>query len=247
MDSEVAQRLVDLNRLFYQTFAGAFEATRRRLQPGVRRLLGEFPTQGRILDLGCGNGELWRELGRRGWRGTYIGLDFSPGLLQAAGGAPAAPGEVRLPGPEARFIPFDLSADDWQPVQDLAPYDLAVAFAVLHHLPGKELRRCVLQQVRSCLPTGARFFHSEWQFLNSERQRARIQPWEKAGLSEEQVDPGDYLLDWRSQGYGLRYVHHFTWAELACLAQEAGFAILVTLQSDGQEGNLSIYQVWSAQ
>jgi hypothetical protein len=30
------------------------------------------------------------------------------------------------------------------------------------------------------------------------------------GLSANDVDPGDYLLDWRSGGEGLRYIHHFS-------------------------------------
>ncbi len=88
--------------------------------------------------------------------------------------------------------------------------------------------------------------HSEWQFLSSERLRRRLQPWEEAGLSSDRVDPGDYLLDWRSHGYGLRYVHHFSEDELAALAAECGFEVLETFLADGREGNLSIYQVWRA-
>jgi hypothetical protein len=63
-------------------------------------------------------------------------------------------------------------------------------------------------------------------------------------LAEEEVDEGDYLLDWRSGGAGLRYVHHFSEGELAALAESSGFEIVDTFYSDGKEGNLSIYQVW---
>lgn len=37
-----------------------------------------------ILDVGCGNGELLRYLNFRGFRGTYVGIDFNEGLLEEA-------------------------------------------------------------------------------------------------------------------------------------------------------------------
>jgi tRNA (uracil-5-)-methyltransferase TRM9 len=86
---------------------------------------------------------------------------------------------------------------------------------------------------------------SVWQFLQNERLRARIQPWEYAGLQVEDVDPGDYLLDWRRGGHGLRYVHHFDQAELQELAAGSGFAIQTSFKSDGQGGQLSLYQIWN--
>ncbi|NJN44462.1 MAG: hypothetical protein HC806_06905 [Anaerolineae bacterium] len=71
MAPEVVEKLLDINRQFYQTFAEAFDATRQRVQPGVARVLGMIPPQARILDLGCGNGEVARELARRGFAGEY--------------------------------------------------------------------------------------------------------------------------------------------------------------------------------
>ena len=62
MDSDTIQRLLALNYQFYQTFAAPFSATRQRLQPGVLRLLPAIPETARLLDLGCGNGELARQL-----------------------------------------------------------------------------------------------------------------------------------------------------------------------------------------
>ncbi len=99
-------------------------------------------------------------------------------------------------------------------------------------------------QVRSLLSPQGRFIHSEWQFLNSPRLKARIQPWEAIGLSESDVDPGDYLLDWRQGGVGLRYVHHFSEAELAELAESTGFSITQSFLSDGENSRLGLYQVW---
>ncbi|NJN44464.1 MAG: hypothetical protein HC806_06915 [Anaerolineae bacterium] len=80
--------------------------------------------------------------------------------------------------------------------------------------------------------------------MNSPRWRARIQPWERVGLSAEEVGLGDNLLDWRRGGEGLRYVHHFSEDELAHLAKDSDFEITDTFYSDGKEGNLGLYQVW---
>jgi hypothetical protein len=76
--------------------------------------------------------------------------------------------------------------------------------------------------------------------------RERIQSWELIGLSPGDVEPGDYLLDWRSGGTGLRYVHHFNEEELSRLAQESGFDVIETFYSDGEGGKLGLYQVWKA-
>jgi hypothetical protein len=121
---------------------------------------------------------------------------------------------------------------------------LASAFAALHHIPSKGIRLNLLRAVHGLLADDGRFILSNWQFLNSAKLRGRIQNWSKAGLSQSEVDPGDFLLDWRSGGEGLRYVHHFSEEELVSLAAAAGFRVQDTFYSDGESGDLSLYQVW---
>ncbi len=244
MQPSTIKQLVDLNHQFYQTFALQFSRTRHRLQPGVQRVLKTFPLEANVLDLGCGNGELARALARRGQAGVYMGLDFSAKMLSEARQRAACSGSL-----SCTFLQADLAGPAWtsafQSRSDLPhTYDLVLAFAVLHHLPGSELRSAVIRSIRDCLAPGGRFIHSNWQLLNSPRLRERIQPWEKAGLAPEEVEPGDYLLDWREGGSGLRYVHHFSEEELRALAEENGFAVEESFYSDGREGNLGLYQVW---
>jgi tRNA (uracil-5-)-methyltransferase TRM9 len=228
-------RLLELNRQFYQTFALPFSATRQRLQPGVIHILEQIDPTDDLLDLGCGNGELARELARCGHIGAYTGLDFSPPLLEQA--APNQPANFT-------FLSADLSATDWDAPLSRNGYDALMAFAVMHHLPGVELRLQVFRKVRSLLAEGGRFIHSHWQFLNSPRLAARVQSWESIGLSKDDVDPGDYLLDWRQGGIGLRYVHHFSEGELSELAGSAGFQVVESFLSDGENHRLGLYQVW---
>jgi len=238
MDSATASRLIELNREFYTRFGDSFSATRHRIQPGVRRVLEMLRGDESILDLGCGNGELARELAKCGHRGSYLGVDFSLPLLREA--------ESQPEGFSAQFMEADLtklSAFSEQ-LTVTGGWSLVTAFAVLHHIPSYELRSDILKEVYKLLKPEGLFIHSIWQFLNSEKLKARIQPWDGAAVSGLEVDTGDYLLDWRSEGKGLRYVHHFDKSELTELAQATGFEVRETFYSDGETGNLGLYQVW---
>ena len=238
MDSKTAARLVELNREFYTRFGDSFSATRHRIQPGVRRVLELLKGDESILDLGCGNGELARELARRGHRGSYLGVDFCLPLLREA--------ESHPEGFSVKFMQVDLTQLSVDSVQLSVTdhWSLITAFAVLHHIPSRELRLNILKTVHQVIKPNGKFIHSNWQFLNSEKLKARIQPWENAAISGLDVDAGDYLLDWRSGGKGLRYVHHFTESELGDLASATGFQIVDTFYSDGEGGDLGLYQVW---
>ncbi len=238
MRPDIARQLLELNHKFYTQFGEAFSATRGRIQPGVRKIIQSFHGDETILDLGCGNGEFARTLARHGHRGAYLGLDFSLPLLSAAGSLPR--------GFDADFWEVDLtklSAIHPQ-LSGYHRWSLITSFATLHHIPSRQLRLDILRDVHTLLPAGGRFILSNWQFLNSPRLRLRVRGWREAGLTESDVDENDYLLDWRSGGLGLRYVHHFNESELADLAGSSDFEILDTFYSDGKEGNLAVYQTW---
>jgi SAM-dependent methyltransferase len=260
MNLDVAARLIRLNHDFYERFGADFSATRQRLQPGVTRLLPTLARDAAILDLGCGNGEFARALARNGHRAPYLGLDFSLPLLDDAKSLPE--------GFPAKFLAADLTQlsvisnqlsviSDQLPVtsdQSITNYQLTITnhwtlitcFATLHHIPSTELRLNLLKTVSTLLAPNGRFILSNWQFLNSEKLRARIQPWERIGLSTRDVDEGDYLLDWRRGGEGLRYAHQFSEDELSDLAAQTGFVVADSFYSDGEGGNLGLYQTWTA-
>ncbi|MFM8322387.1 MAG: class I SAM-dependent methyltransferase [Chloroflexota bacterium] len=238
MDLSTANQLVELNRQFYQTFARSFSATRQRLQPGVWRIVEELPAGAAVLDLGCGNGELGRVLLGRGHTAGYTGVDFAPALLDARRESAGAP-----PG-TLEFVEADLAAPGWQAALPGRRFAVITLFAVLHHLPGAAARQALLDGAGQLLLPGGRLELSCWQFLNSPRLRQRIQPWQAAGIDPATVDPGDYLLDWRQDGAGLRYVHHFDDQELTGLAAAAGFQVSRRFHADGEGGQLSIYHTW---
>ena len=248
MNKSTCEQLLRLNEQFYQTFGQAFSHTRQRIQPGVRRMLETIPKIGNWLDLGCGNGELAVEWVRQKREGMYIGVDFSPVLLQEA--REAVIKKVLPGGLDIQFKMASLGDGNWFIPWQQTILTGVMAFAVLHHLPGRDLRLRVLGQVNRMLPRGCEFLHSEWQFQNSPRIMARKQSWEKAGVKENEVDPGDTLLDWRhslpgqTDQVGLRYVHLYQKEELADLANLSGFTVVEEFESDGTGGRLSLYQRW---
>jgi tRNA (uracil-5-)-methyltransferase TRM9 len=235
MRPDTVQQLLRLNRTFYQTLAESFAESRARLQPGVLRVLEELPSDVSILDLGCGNGALARELAQRKHSGPYWGLDSSVELLEIA--------QETSSHPNVRFLQRDLSEPDW--ARDLpAAFDRIFAFAILHHVPGSELRARIIREIANLLHHKGFFIFSVWNFLASPRLRKRILPWERLDVDESDLDAGDYLLDWRRGGYGIRYVHAFEQDELCEAAQTGGFEVLEDFHSDGEGGNLGHYQVW---
>jgi SAM-dependent methyltransferase len=219
MDEQIAERLLRLNREFYQTFAESFAETR----------------EDAILDLGCGNGELARALAEHGHIGRYVGLDSSEALLSVA--------RQEQPHPEARFENVDLADPMWSASLS-GLFDIIVAFAVLHHIPSDALRLRLVRDMRALLSDDGWAAVSVWDFMASERLKARVVPWDAIELREQDVDGDDYLLDWRRGGYGLRYVHHFSETELTDLATQGGFSVERNFHSDGEGGRLGLYQVW---
>jgi tRNA (uracil-5-)-methyltransferase TRM9 len=237
MRQETIDRLLALNQEFYQSFAEPFSETRERIQPGVLQAIRDLPEAASILDVGCGNGTLACKLSELGHQGPYMGLDSIPELLMIA--------RENCPHPNASFLERDIAKSNW--VSGLPdPFDRIYAFSVIHHLPGRALRERIFGAFHRLLHSEGKLIFSVWNFLASSRLSARVIPWDRVDLDSEDLDPGDYLLDWRRGGLGLRYVHVFKPDELTEIAVRTGFEILEAYYSDGEGGKLGHYQVWQS-
>jgi len=257
VNSATVERLLELNRQFYLQRGRDFAETRLRIQPGIQRIIETIKSDETILDLGCGSGTFARELSRAGHRGRYLGVDSSASLLEIATnvsyGFPVdflqadliqLPGELpaileepepTAAGPQVRKTPNSPPAG--------GGWSLITAFAVLHHVPGNDLRVALLRRARQLLRSEGRLALSNWQFTSSIRLRKRIQPWDSVGFGLE-LDSGDYLLDWRRGQLAFRYVHEFDEPELLQLAAECGFVVTETFYSDGADHRSGLYQLW---
>lgn len=238
MDAATAQKLLALNRAFYAAFARSFAESRSVADPALTAILPHIPPRARVLDVGCGNGRLALLLDRERPGAAYIGIDAVPELIEVARAQTA---DLRCI--VSQFYIVDITRPDWSLSIGSLVIDAVVCLAVLHHLPGFDLRARVLREMAGLLAPGGRVILSTWQFLDSPRLRRKIVDWSEMGIASEALEPGDYLLDWRRGGRGLRYVHLVDEAEVERLAAASGLHVREAFRAGGREGNLSLVAV----
>lgn len=231
MQDDVVQRLLALNQEFYDAQADAFSGSRVTPQPGFARLLPHLPQPcPRFLDVGCGNGRFGQFLQSQKRIGEFVGVDFSEELLvDAAQNAVGTFYQRNLLQPGC--------------LDGLGSFPAISCLAVMHHLPGKGNRLRLLLEIKEHLQENGRLLISNWQFMDSPRQRRKVQKWRDIGLTPADVEPNDYLLAWQRGGFALRYACHIDVEETAELAAAARFSIVEQFRSDGKEGNLSLYTI----
>lgn len=238
MEPQIVDQLLRLNSDFYARFGDAFSQTRGPQQPGLHRLVSYLPGEGGLLDVGCGNGRLAHVLDQAGLSLTYLGLDASESLLTAARAQAG-----KLHRVQASFLRTDFTQPGWEQALPVRRFEVITSLAVLHHLPGWRVRSNLLHTLRALLAYDGVLALSTWQFLSSDHLRRKIVPWSSIGLSPDQVDPGDYLLDWQRSGYGLRYCRFIDQEELVALAGAANLRVLDAYHADGTDGHQNLFLI----
>jgi len=246
MDREMIERLLTLNRTFYTTFADQFANSRSVADPALTSILPYLPSRARILDVGCGNGRLAVLLDEERPGCTYVGVDAVSALIEEAREQAGA-----LTRTEATFLQLDVTEKGWAEAGPVLPvagegsrgYDRGVALAVLHHIPDVGLRARVLGDVAGLLAPEGYLVVSTWRFLAHPRMRRKIVDWDAVGVDAEQLDAGDYLLDWKRGGRGLRYCHMVDEEELEALAAISDLEVRETFRAGGREGDLSLFAI----
>jgi SAM-dependent methyltransferase len=238
MNDETIERLLALNRDFYASFAEHFAASRSVSDPALTSILPHLPYRATILDVGCGNGRLALLLDQERPGSTYVGVDAIPELI-----ADARAEASQLPRTEVTFRVVDVTRHNWTKDLPCVPFDCAVVLAVLHHIPDFNLRGKVLRGVANVLKPEGCAILSTWRFLAHQRMRRKVVDWGEIGIDESELDPGDYLLDWKRGGRGLRYCHMVDEEEVERLAAASGFAVRETFRAGGREGDLSLFAI----
>ncbi len=242
MNEETIRKLLALNREFYATFAEHFAASRPVSDPALISILPYLPYGAMILDVGCGNGRLAVLLDQERPGSTYVGVDAIPELIEEARAQ-----QDRLSRTEATFQVLDVTRRSWISALPRAAFDCVVMLAVLHHIPDFRLRARVLRDIADLLKPDGSIILSTWRFLAHERTRRKIVDWDEVNIDEDALEPGDYLLDWKRGGRGLRYCHMVDEQEVERLAAASGFVVQETFQGGGRERDLSLFAVLAQQ
>jgi tRNA (cmo5U34)-methyltransferase len=162
----------------------------------------------RVLDLGSGGGRLLALVKAARPRGQFVGLDFSPTMLETLR-------EVFAGDSSVTIVSHDL--EDHLPAMD--PFDAVISSFAIHHLP-HERKHTLYQEIFEILaPNGV--------FCNLEHVASptpRLHDGFLQAISCTDEDPSNKLLDLETQLAWLREIGfvdvdcHWKWRELALLA-----------------------------
>lgn len=258
MELKTQNRLLALNRRFYEKVAHHFDATRQGWTPGLWAILPYFRATGKerlpVLDVGCGNGRFARLLEEAGVVASYTGVDGNASLLRIARKSAA-----NLEGVDCQFIQAELANTDWHSVLaassgaesrhahantdsiESPKYTVVLCTATVQHLPGYALRLRLMRDLQRL--SSDYVILSFWQFLSSDRFRRKLIDPGTVGICPTELEPGDALLPWRQGVESVRYVHQVDDAELRQLAAGAGLTVLHTFRADGKESDLNLYAI----
>lgn len=257
MDSTTRKQLLELSRAFYEAHAEAFDASRgHQPWPGWTRLLGALPALVgaedaaspalRVLDIGCGNARFARFLHDSGYSIQYEGLDANAALLDAA--------RARLPAPlreSVKLAEHDFLTGD-RPGAALpdGPFDLVVLMGVLHHVPGADWRRALLEASAERLAPGGILALAAWQFGGRPRFARRTVAWDSLGpilgspIDLKRLEPGDTLLRFGDVPFAPpRYCHQVSEDEFLSWPDILGLEAADEYRADGAAGDLNRYWV----
>jgi tRNA (uracil-5-)-methyltransferase TRM9 len=256
MKPELVKRLNQINREFYSAFATSFSESRSESARELQVILPYIPDGARVLDIGCGNGRVALLLGRKRRTVMYVGVDASEEMI--AGCRRQEASQISKSKRSTAFFVADIVQPGWAdsllvlkagklPEEEgqLGPgaFDCVLMLAVLHHIPGQDVRAQIMRQVRELLAPQGRIVISTWQFLENVRMQKKIVPWSWVGVDDRELEPGDTLLNWKRGGAGLRYCHWIGEDEMGALAGQAGLNVVETFRAGGREGNLSLYAI----
>jgi tRNA (uracil-5-)-methyltransferase TRM9 len=250
MQTHIIRQLNQLNRDFYAIVGQEFVATRQQAWAGwteLRPYLETLMQRGqplRVLDLGCGHGR-WLQFLQKTWPHVefeYFGIDSDAGLLTEAKRTFQTTAQThwqqldlveellnkKLPTSLAEFCP--------QP-------DLIVAFGLLHHLPSTELRASFFQNLANLSQPHTQIVVTAWQFLHLPRLTSRAVGAQAIGLTDADLETGDYLLDWQRGQSAVRYCHLTTPEELASYVEAALLQTTATFEADGADHHTNLYWV----
>ena len=222
MDKQTQKNLLELVKRNYGEIAADFDLTRKKdLWPELIKLSEMVKNGDRVLDVGCGNGRLIEAFGDK--KISYLGVDNSEKLIKLATNQRL----LRRSAPRNdKWVVADILELDKLPERD---FDYVFCIAVLHHLPGKDLRLKALEQIKNKIKPGGKIILTVWNLWSQKKFRKLIikYDWFKL-IGKNQMAWGDILFDWKNakgEKISRRYYHAFAGYGLKKLAGETDLKI----------------------
>ncbi|MEI7579325.1 MAG: class I SAM-dependent methyltransferase [bacterium] len=264
MHKATVNKLNQLNRDFYQKTAEIFSQTRNYSWAGWDKLIEIIKTENleiqSVLDLGCGNGRFYQFISKYFPKVSYTGVDQDEKLLAIAGernsnlvlkqvqdrisekGQPSY--SLRTPDTDHRspiFTHNNLLVHNKQIFSQT--YDLIAIFGLMHHIPGLQKRKQLIDRAFKALTPSGVLVVSFWDFLQEEKYQKRLIDWSLADIKPENLEKNDYLLDWQKGEKAYRYCHYADSAEIEQLFSGLPAKFTRNFSADGKSGKLNRYVV----
>jgi len=220
MDSQTQKNLLELVKCNYEEIADDFSETRKKyLWPELVKLTKQVKNNNKILDVGCGNGRLLEAFKDK--KINYLGIDNSEKLISIA--------KSRFPETNTQqLIPntqFQLgNILELSKIPEIN-FDYVFSIAVLHHLPGQNLRIAALKQLKNKVAQNGQIIITAWNLWSQRKFRKLIfKSTLLKLLKKNKMDLGDILFAGFNKK-SKRYYHAFTKRELKKIAKKAGLKI----------------------
>jgi SAM-dependent methyltransferase len=215
MDKQTQKQLLGMVKGHYAEIAEAFNETRKKypspLWNGLQSITKEIQNESKVLDVGCGNGRLLVFLKDK--KIKYLGVDTCQELLA----------EARKLNPEENFASSDILG-----LSQLSEINFQYVFciAVMHHLPGLDLRVQALKQLKNKISNDGKIIITVWNFWQQKKYLKLIARFFILKiLGKSKMDFGDILFDWKRDLVSRRYYHAFTKSEFRKISKLAGLKI----------------------
>ena len=220
MNNKTAKRVLAENKASYDRMSGEFSSSRARFWEELI-FLGEHANPGmKVLDIGCGNGRFYEVIANR--ETEYTGVDNSVGLLA----------EAKKKHPDVTFIEGDATA---LPFPD-ASFDIAYSFAVIHHIPGRGLRKKFVQEAARVLHPGNTFIITSWYLWHPRYVMKLFLSGLRSVFLLSPLDLGDIMHTFGKAKHS-RYLHAFTERGLKRLLEKNGFEVVASEIASRESGS----------
>ena len=210
MNKNNPQKIIEKTRNDYDLSAKEWDLSRNRASQLKINLVKNIESESKVLDIGCGNALMLPFVLEKSV--FYCGLDISEKLIEIS--RKKYKKEIR-----EKRVEFFVGQATELPFQN-EEFDFLISFAVLHHIPSKELREKFFEETMRVSKPNAKIKIIVWNLL-SEWTNKRFDIENKL----KGKNSGDVIVPWKAtQGKVInRYLHQFSKEELFSLAKDAGF------------------------